>query len=45
MLAVDLGTPEYCLDVAKRCMENGLIVFWQLYKIIICASLRPDNHR
>lgn len=32
MLAVDLGTPEYCLDVAKRCMENGLIVFWQLYK-------------
>lgn len=32
MLAVDLVTPEYCLDVAKRCMENGLIVFWQLYK-------------
>ena len=32
MLALDLGTPEYCLDVAKRCMENGLIVFWQLYK-------------
>ena len=32
MLAVDLGTPEYCLDVAKRCMENGLIVFLQLYK-------------
>ncbi|ODM52569.1 aspartate aminotransferase family protein [Elizabethkingia meningoseptica] len=32
MLAVDLGTPEYCLDVAKRCMDHGLIVFWQLYK-------------
>ena len=32
MLAVDLGTPEFCLDVAKRCMDKGLIVFWQLYK-------------
>lgn len=32
MLAVDLGTPEYSLDVAKRCMDHGLIVFWQLYK-------------
>ncbi|NAW50527.1 aminotransferase class III-fold pyridoxal phosphate-dependent enzyme [Elizabethkingia argentiflava] len=32
MLALDLGTPEYCLQVAKRCMEKGLIVFWQLYK-------------
>lgn len=32
MLAVNLGTPEYTLDVAKRCMEKGLIVFWQLYR-------------
>ena len=32
MLAVNLGTPEYTLKVAKRCMEEGLIVFWQLYK-------------
>ncbi|WP_447952018.1 aspartate aminotransferase family protein [Chryseobacterium koreense] len=32
MLAVNLGTPEFTLDVAKRCMEKGLIVFWQLYR-------------
>ncbi|TXF77472.1 aspartate aminotransferase family protein [Chryseobacterium sp.] len=32
MLAVNLGTPEYTLNVAKRCMEKGLIVFWQLYR-------------
>ena len=32
MLAVNLGTPEYTLDVAKKCMEKGLIVFWQLYR-------------
>lgn len=32
MLAVNLGTPEYTLSVAKRCMEKGLIVFWQLYR-------------
>lgn len=32
MFAVNLGTPEYTLDVAKRCMEKGLIVFWQLYR-------------
>ena len=32
MLAVNLGTPEFTLEVAKRCMENGLIVFWQLYR-------------
>ena len=32
MLAVNLGTPEYALDVAKRCMDKGLIVFWQLYR-------------
>ncbi|MFC6268421.1 aspartate aminotransferase family protein [Frigoriflavimonas asaccharolytica] len=31
MLAVNLGKPEFTLAVAKRCMENGLIVFWQLY--------------
>ena len=32
MLAVKLESPEYTLDVAKRCMEKGLIVFWQLYR-------------
>ncbi|WDT68178.1 aspartate aminotransferase family protein [Cloacibacterium sp. TD35] len=32
MLAVELESPGYTLDVAKRCMEKGLIVFWQLYR-------------
>ncbi|WKS95035.1 aspartate aminotransferase family protein [Riemerella columbina] len=32
MLAVNLGSPEYTLKIAKRCMEKGLIVFWQLYR-------------
>lgn len=32
MLAVNLGSPEFTLEVAKRCMENGLVVFWQLYR-------------
>ena len=32
MLAVELGSPDYTLRVAKRCMEKGLIVFWQLYR-------------
>ena len=32
MLAVTLGSPEYTIDVAKRCMDKGLIVFWQLYR-------------
>ena len=32
MLAVHLGSPENTLAVAKECMENGLIVFWQLYR-------------
>jgi len=32
MLAVNLEDPEYTLKVAKRCMEKGLIVFWQLYR-------------
>ena len=32
MLAVNLGTPEYTLDVAKRCMDKGLVVSWQLYR-------------
>ncbi len=32
MLAVNLGSPEYTLEIAKRCMEKGLIVFWQLYR-------------
>lgn len=32
MLAVDLHDPQFTLNVAKRCMEKGLIVFWQLYR-------------
>lgn len=32
MLAVNLGSPEFTLEVAKRCMDQGLIVFWQLYR-------------
>ena len=32
MLAVNLGEPAYTLEVAKRCMDKGLIVFWQLYR-------------
>ncbi|MDO5616637.1 MAG: aspartate aminotransferase family protein [Cruoricaptor ignavus] len=32
MLAVDLGSPEFTLQTAKKCMEKGLIVFWQLYR-------------
>lgn len=32
MLAVELESPEYTLDVAKRCMVKELIVFWQLYR-------------
>ncbi|MDR6923332.1 acetylornithine/succinyldiaminopimelate/putrescine aminotransferase [Chryseobacterium sp. 2987] len=32
MLAVNLGSPEYTLETAKKCMEKGLIVFWQLYR-------------
>lgn len=32
MLAVNLGNPEYTLAVAKKCMERGLVIFWQLYR-------------
>lgn len=32
MLAVQLKSPEFTLAVAKKCMEKGLIVFWQFYK-------------
>jgi acetylornithine/N-succinyldiaminopimelate aminotransferase len=32
MLAVNLGTSEFTLNVAGKCMEKGLIVFWQLYR-------------
>ena len=32
MLAVELESPEYTLAVAKKCMEKGLVVFWQLYR-------------
>jgi len=33
MVAVDLETPEYCLKIAEKCMEKGLIVFWLLYSV------------
>lgn len=32
MLAVNLENPAYTLEVAKRCMDKGLIIFWQLYR-------------
>jgi acetylornithine/succinyldiaminopimelate/putrescine aminotransferase len=32
MLAINLEDPEYTIHIAKRCMEKGLIVFWQLYR-------------
>ena len=32
MIAVNLGSPDFTLEVAKKCMEKGLIVFWQLYR-------------
>jgi acetylornithine/succinyldiaminopimelate/putrescine aminotransferase len=32
MLAVNLENPTYTLEVAKKCMNKGLIVFWQLYR-------------
>jgi acetylornithine/succinyldiaminopimelate/putrescine aminotransferase len=32
MLAVNLGSPEFTIQIAKKCMEKGLIVFWQLYR-------------
>lgn len=32
MLAVNLGSPEFSLKVIQKCMENGLIVFCQLYR-------------
>lgn len=32
MLAVNLSRPEITLEAARRCMEKGLIVFWQLYR-------------
>jgi len=33
MLAPELETPEYALEVAARCMEKGLILFWLMYSI------------
>lgn len=32
MLAVNLEDPNYTLEVAKKCMDKGLVVFWQLYR-------------
>lgn len=32
MLAVNLEDPNYTLEVAKKCMNKGLVVFWQLYR-------------
>ena len=50
MLAVNLGSPDYTLQVAKRCMEKGLIVFWQLYRneylrISPPLTISPDEIR
>lgn len=33
MLAPELESPEYALEVAAKCMEKGLIVFWLMYSI------------
>lgn len=32
MIALELESPEYTLEVAKKCMDDGLIVFWLLYE-------------
>ena len=32
MLAVETRSPEFTLAVAERCMQKGLIVFWQMYR-------------
>lgn len=32
MLAANLGSPEITLRVAAKCMEKGLVLFWQLYR-------------
>ena len=33
MLAPELESEEYALEVAAKCMEKGLIVFWLMYSI------------
>lgn len=33
MLAPELESPEYALEVASKCMEKGLILFWLMYSI------------
>lgn len=33
MLAPELESEEYALEVAKKCMNKGLIVFWLMYSI------------
>ncbi len=43
MLAIELESEEYCLEVAQRCMANGLIVFWQLYKNNFMRITPPLN--
>ncbi len=32
MLAANLGSPEITWRVAAKCMEKGLVLFWQLYR-------------
>lgn len=32
MLALELPSSKYCFSIVKKCMNKGLIVFWQLYK-------------
>lgn len=33
MLAPELSSAEYALEVAQQCMEEGLILFWLMYSI------------
>lgn len=33
MLAPELESPEYALEVAAKCMDKGLILFWLMYSI------------
>lgn len=33
MLAPELESPEYALEIAAKCMDKGLILFWLMYSI------------
>lgn len=32
MLALELPNADFCQEVAKKCMQKGLVVFWLLYR-------------